>query len=671
MNTASESEALNAEIVGMLYANNRRSLMAAVVTMIALLLTQHAFIDRTILVIWTTVFLLAYGGRAYVTHLYYQDSQPELHSRQWLQWFRASAAFCGFAWGLAGALLFPVSAPANQAFLIFALAGVSGAGIIIYSVDSLTTNLFTGGIMLFIIPRFLTQGTSVSIALAVLFIVYVAYVSVTGHGLARSLRENIRLRITAHLDNQQVHQLAYYDFLTKLPNRRLLTDRLQQVFARCARHQGHGAVLSLDLDNFKGLNDSKGHQAGDELLQQVAERLLQCLRKNDTIARTGGDEFIAVLDELGSDKAEAAQAAQIAAGKMMAVFDEPFQLNNTRYRTSTSIGICLFHGDDDTEAEVLRRADIAMYEAKKSDSLNGIQLYDEVLHPAIERRAALENDLAFALQGNQLLLHFQVQVDETHQPVGAEVLLRWQHPLLGMIPPDQFIPIAEESGQIVAIGQWVLEQACQQLKAWSAAPRTSMLKLSVNVSAVQFNQPDFVQMVTETVLQSGCDPRLLRLELTESLIVKNVEEIIGKIQALKSLGMTFSLDDFGTGQSSLSVLKRLPLDELKIDKSFIKDILHNTYDSFIVETIINMAKNLGHSVIAEGVEMPRQKTLLQRMGCNRFQGYLFSRPVPLPEFEAALSVQQATPATASESSAVADSPRPKSRLKPKPRPAAS
>ena len=671
MNTASESEALNAEIVGMLYANNRRSLMAAVVTMIALLLTQHAFIDRTILVIWTTVFLLAYGGRAYVTHLYYQDTQPELHSRQWLQWFRASAAFCGFAWGLAGALLFPVSAPANQAFLIFALAGVSGAGIITYSVDSLTTNLFTGGIMLFIIPRFLTQGTSVSIALAVLFIVYVAYVSVTGHGLARSLRENIRLRITAHLDNQQVHQLAYYDFLTKLPNRRLLTDRLQQLFARCARHQGHGAVLSLDLDNFKGLNDSKGHQAGDELLQQVAERLLQCLRKNDTIARTGGDEFIAVLDELGSDKAEAAQAAQIAAGKMMAVFDEPFQLNNTRYRTSTSIGICLFHGDDDTEAEVLRRADIAMYEAKKSDSLNGIQLYDEVLHPAIERRAALENDLAFALQGNQLLLHFQVQVDETHQPVGAEVLLRWQHPLLGMIPPDQFIPIAEESGQIVAIGQWVLEQACQQLKTWSAASRTSMLKLSVNVSAVQFNQPDFVQMVTETVLQSGCDPRLLRLELTESLIVKNVEEIIGKIQALKSLGMTFSLDDFGTGQSSLSVLKRLPLDELKIDKSFIKDILHNTYDSFIVETIINMAKNLGHSVIAEGVEMPRQKTLLQRMGCHRFQGYLFSRPVPLPEFEAALSVQQATPATASESSAVADSPRPKSRLKPKPRPAAS
>lgn len=224
LNTASESVALNAEIVEMLYANNRRSLMAAIVTMVALLLTQHAFIDRTILVIWSTVFLLAYGGRAYLTRLYYQDAQPALHSQQWLQWFRASAACCGFAWGLAGALLFPVSAPANQAFLIFALAGVSGAGIIIYSIDSLTTHLFTGGIMLFIIPRFLTQGTSVSIALAVLFMVYVAYVSVTGHGLARSLRDNIRLRIAANLDNQQVHQLAYYDFLTRLPNRRLLTE---------------------------------------------------------------------------------------------------------------------------------------------------------------------------------------------------------------------------------------------------------------------------------------------------------------------------------------------------------------------------------------------------------------------------------------------------------------
>lgn len=636
MDTAAESSALHAEIVDMLYANNRRSLMAAIVVMAALLLTQNHFISDSILVTWSVIFLCAYGSRAYLTTRYYKDQRRAQHSRRWLNWFRFNTGFCGLAWGLAGILLFPDAAPANQAFLIFALVGVSGAGIIIYSVDSLSTNLFTGGILAFMIPRFLAHGTTVSIALAVLFVVYVVYVTVAGQALAKSLRENISLRIASNLDNKKVHQLAYYDFLTGLPNRRLLSDRLQQAFIRCERSQSYGAVLSLDLNNFKGLNDSMGHQAGDELLQQVAARLQQCLRKKDTIARMGGDEFIAVLDELGSDMADAGKAAQVAAEKMMSAFSQPFQLQQSKYRTTPSIGICLFYGDDDSEAEVLRRADIAMYQAKRSDNLNSIQMYDEVLHPAVEMRALLENDLAFALQGNQLLLYFQVQVDETRQPTGAEVLLRWQHPTLGLIPPDQFIPIAEETGEIVPIGQWVLKQACQQLKYWQESVCTRALTLSVNVSAVQFNQPDFVPVVSDIVLHSGCDPRLLRLELTESLMVRNVEEIIVKIRALKALGMTFSLDDFGTGQSSLSVLKRLPLDELKIDKSFIKDIQYNTYDSFIVETIINMAKNLGHSVIAEGVEMQPQQALLQAMGCHLFQGYLYSRPLPVAEFEAGL-----------------------------------
>jgi diguanylate cyclase len=636
LNTTAESSALHAEIVGMLYSNNRRSLMAAIVVMIALLLVQWHLIDHIILAVWSSIFLVAYGIRAYLTYQYEKDQQRELHSRQWLQWFRASTSFCGLAWGLGGILLFPEADTAHQAFLIFALVGVSGAGIIIYSVDTLSTNLFSGGIVLFMIPRFLIHGSSVSLALAVLFVVYVIYVTVAGRSLAISLRENISLRIASNLDNKKVHQLAYYDFLTGLPNRRLLTDRLNQAFARCVRHQNYGAVLCLDLNNFKGLNDSKGHQAGDELLQQVAARLQQCLRKKDTIARMGGDEFIAVLDELSTDKAEAIAAAQAAAEKMMAVFSLPFELQNSKYRTAPSIGICLFLGDLLKEDEVLRRADIAMYQAKKSDNLNSIQMYDEAVHPAVEMRATLENELAFALQGKQLLLYYQVQVNELQQPTGAEVLLRWQHPTLGMIPPDQFIPIAEETGEIVSIGQWVLAQACQQLKHWSQSVHTAQLKLSVNVSAIQFSQPDFVQMVKETVLASGCDATCLRLELTESLIVKNIDEVIEKINALKVLGITFSLDDFGIGQSSLSVLKRLPLDELKIDRSFIKDIVHNNYDSFIVQTIINMGKNLSHSVIAEGVEMQQQMAMLQNMGCHAFQGYLFSRPLPLHEFEASL-----------------------------------
>lgn len=635
-NTTAESSALHIEIVDMLYGNNRRSLLAAFIVMAALLLVQRHLIASPILLIWSVLFLLAYGARAFLTYQYAKDPVREAHTRQWLQWFRATSLFCGIAWGLAGILLFPESDTEHQAFLIFALVGVCGAGIVIYSVDTTTSNLFTGGILLFMIPRFVLHGTQLSLALAVLFIVYVIYVTVAGRSLASSLRDNIMLRIASNLDNKKVHQLAYYDFLTGLPNRRLLTDRLNQSFARCARHKSYGAVICLDLNNFKGLNDSKGHQAGDELLQQVAARLSLSLRKRDTIARMGGDEFIAVLDDLSKDKAEAVVAAHRAAENMMAVFSAPFELQDSLYRTTPSIGICLFMGDHFDEAEVLRRSDIAMYQAKKSDKLNSIQMYDETLHPAIEQRASLENELAFALQANQLLLYYQVQVNADQQPIGAEVLLRWQHPTLGMIPPDQFIPIAEETGDIVPIGHWVLAQACQQLKHWADSAHTAGLKLSVNVSAKQFSQPDFVRQVTEIVLASGCDARHLCLELTESLIVKNIDEVIGKIKALKALGITFSLDDFGIGQSSLSVLRRLPLDELKIDRSFIKDIAHNNYDSFIVQTIINMGKNLSHSVIAEGVELQQQMTMLQHMGCQRFQGYLFSKPVPLAEFEACL-----------------------------------
>jgi diguanylate cyclase len=633
---AAEPLALDTEIVEMLYSNNRRSLLAAIVVMFALVFIQYDLIPFKVLAVWSITFLLAYGARAYITIQYYRDHQREQHIQQWLKHFRINTGLCGAAWGLAGILLFPEDNTSHQAFLIFALVGVAGAGIIVYSVDTKSSNLFTGGLLAFMIPRFLFDGSQLSIALAILFIVYVVYVTIAGRSLASSLRENITLRIASNLDNKKVHQLAYYDFLTNLPNRRLLADRLNQAFVRCARSQTYGAVLSLDLNNFKSLNDSKGHLAGDELLQQVALRLQSTLRKKDTIARVGGDEFIVVLDDLGRDKAQAADLAQLTAEKLIGAFSQPFQLKNCKYRTMPSIGICLFYGDESNETEVLRRADIAMYQAKKSENLSSVQLYDEALHPAIELRATLESDLAFALQANQFSLHYQLQVDQAQRPIGAEVLLRWQHPTLGMVPPNQFIPIAEESGMIVSIGNWVLMKACLQLNAWQSAPWGSALKLSVNVSALQFSQPDFVETVINTVRASKCDPSYLRLELTESLIVKNIDDVIDKIKVLKKIGITFSLDDFGIGQSSLSVLKRLPLDELKIDKSFISDILHNNSDTFIVQTIINMGKNLGHSVIAEGVELKQQKSLLQKLGCNAYQGFLFCRPLPLHEFEAKL-----------------------------------
>ncbi len=641
MGNAVETATLRSEIVGMLFASTQRSLLSALFVMMALLFALHHLIEEPILVCWSMLFLLAYGLRFLLTLSYKNDPQRQKNALYWLHRFRLSTAFCGLIWGLAGILLSPVQHSEHQALLNFALVGVCGAGVVIYSIDVVSSYLFCGCILLLKVPYCLWQGTHVSLTMALLFILFVVFLNMAGRSLAQSLHENINLRITSMRDNRKVHQLAYFDFLTGLPNRRLLSERLQQAFLRCQRQHSHGAVFTLDLNNFKGLNDSRGHLAGDELLQQVANRLQQCLRKKDTVARMGGDEFVALLDDLGSDKEAATQAVLATADKLMEVFKQPFELQNGRYQTGPSMGICLFYGNSLDEQEVLRRADIAMYEAKQSNAHTGMQLYDEALHPEVERRATLQNELAFALQSQQLLLHYQPQFDATQQVIGAEVLLRWHHPLLGMVPPDQFIPIAEKSSVIVSIGYWVLQQACAQLQRWQQQPGMATLTLSVNVSAVQFMQPDFVEQVISIITVSGCRARQLRLELTESILVKNIEEVVAKINTLRALGVRFSLDDFGVGQSSLSLLRRFPLDELKIDKSFIRDILHNKFDSFIVQMIIQMAHNLGHSIIAEGVEMPQQKALLQEMGCHVFQGYLFSPPVPLETFEASLHRKRA------------------------------
>lgn len=633
-----ELQALNAEIVKILYASNRRSLVATTVVAILLLFTLRHLIRTDFLVIWAVIYVVAYGLRLFITYQYYKHAITNRHQIQkWLNRFRASTALCGLVWGLASILLFPDTDTNHQIFLIFVLVGVTGGAIVVYSIDTLCSNLFVGGVLVLMAPQFLTHGENLAIVFIGLTLVYVVYVRIAGHGLATNLQKNIALRIALDIDNKKVHQLAYYDFLTNLPNRRLLTDRLNQAFVRCARSKAYGAVLSLDLNNFKGLNDSKGHLAGDELLRQVAQRLQNTLRKKDTVARAGGDEFIAVLDDLGADKAQAIQAAQLAAEKLMAAFSQPFQLTNCKYRSMASIGICLFYGNELSEAEVHRRADIAMYQAKKSGKLNSAQLYDEERHPAIELRATLENDLSFALSGQQLALHYQLQVDQHQKPIGAEVLLRWNHPTLGFISPNEFISIAETSGVIVPIGNWVLTQICLQLKTWERTTTTDYLTLSVNVSALQFSQPDFTELVINAVQVSGCRPSLLKLELTESLIVNNVDDVASKIHILKSIGIKFSLDDFGIGQSSLSVLRKLPLDEIKIDKSFIHESQQNNHDKVILQTIINMGRLLGCHVIAEGVELALQKKLLDTLGCHAYQGFLFSRPLSLEVFEAKLS----------------------------------
>ena len=436
-------------------------------------------------------------------------------------------------------------------------------------------------------------------------------------------------------DEAAIHSLAFYDPLTGLPNRRLLLDRLQHTFAASARHHNHGAVLFIDLDNFKNLNDSKGHNIGDLLLIEVANRLQACVREVDTVARLGGDEFVIIIEELSENPPQAAAQTEEICDKILTAISQPYSLKGYEYHSSASIGISLFRHQDVTVDELLKRADTAMYQAK-SAGRNTQRFYDHAMQAALEVRTSLESDLHRALAENQFRLYYQMQVDHTGHIIGAEVLIRWEHPQRGLVSPLQFIPLAEETGLILPIGQWVLDTACAQIKAWETGPLTRDLQLAVNVSARQFHQPDFVEQVRQTLRRHALSPDRLKLELTESLVLDNIEDTIVKMQALRKAGVRFSMDDFGTGYSSLSYLTQLPLDQLKIDQSFVRNIGLKHSDAVIVQTIIGMAKNLGMEVIAEGVETEDQRAFLKLHGCALCQGYLFGRPVPVEEFETRL-----------------------------------
>jgi diguanylate cyclase (GGDEF)-like protein len=408
--------------------------------------------------------------------------------------------------------------------------------------------------------------------------------------------------------------------------------------AASVRSGRDGAILFIDLDNFKTLNDTLGHDVGDLLLQQVAERLISCLRANDTIAhlaRLGGDEFVVMLEDLSELAIEAATSAKNVGNKILKTLNQPYQLVNHEYQTSVSIGLALFSDNYQTQEDLLKHADIAMYQAKK-DGRNTIRLFDPQMQTSINLRAALEADLRIALKEKQFTLYYQPQVYHNRQIIGAEVLLRWQHPKRGLVSPLDFIPLAEQTGLILPIGLWVLETACYQLKTWEANTHTQHLHLSVNVSARQFYQADFVAQVSRILRQSAINPDRLKLELTESLVLDDVTDTIFKMNALREIGVRFSMDDFGTGHSSLSYLTQLPLDQLKIDQSFIRNIGIKPTDSVIVQTIIGMGNNLGIDIIAEGVETELQRQFIQLQGCPIYQGYLFSKPVPLEVFEVIL-----------------------------------
>jgi diguanylate cyclase (GGDEF)-like protein/PAS domain S-box-containing protein len=437
---------------------------------------------------------------------------------------------------------------------------------------------------------------------------------------------------------EKIEHLALYDQLTDLPNRKLLLDRLQQAFLTSQRNSKQGALLYIDVNGFRSLNDTIGHDMGNVLLQGIAERLATCVRSGDTLARVGGDEFVLILVDLGKTAVETATNAELLAEKLHAAISRPFKLGLNNHHCSIAIGATIFDGGEIDANLLIGQAEIAMYQNMQSELRSGVQFFDSMMQATVSARAEMENELHIALDNGQFELYYQIQVDERHQAIGAESLIRWNNPKLGLVSPAQFIPLAEETGIIFPMSRWVLESACTQLKRWEKDERTQHLMLAVNISSKSFLQSSFVSEVKSIVERHAIRSGFLKLELTESTMLDRVHETIAKMTELKAIGIQFSIDDFGTGYSSLQYLKLLPINQLKIDQAFVRDIAIDENDRIIVSTIISMARSLQLDVIAEGVETDVQRRLLVEMGCHRFQGYLFSKPVPSDAFEKLLGL---------------------------------
>ena len=431
----------------------------------------------------------------------------------------------------------------------------------------------------------------------------------------------------------RIQDLAFFDSLTHLPNRTLLRDHLTQTMKAGHRTGAFGALLFLDLDHFKTLNDTQGHHQGDLLLQAVARRLAASVRESDTVARLGGDEFVVIMGNLNRKMEEAARQTEVVGEKILAALSQPYRLAEVDHHSTASIGATLFRGLETSVDDLLRQADLAMYQAKAAGG-NALHFFDPAMQAVVFGHAALEAGLRRAIQEHRFVLHYQAQVTADGRVTGSEVLVRWQHPEDGMLAPAKFIPLAEETHLIVPLGDWVLETACMQLTEWATRPDMAHLTVAVNVSAQQFREADFVDKLLAILTRTGADPNRLKLELTESLLVDHAEDSIEKMVALRARGVGFSLDDFGTGYSSLSCLKHLPLDQLKIDQSFVRDVLSDPTDAAIAMAVVALAHSRALGVIAEGVETDAQRDFLESSGCHVYQGYFFSRPLPVGDFEA-------------------------------------
>ena len=444
-------------------------------------------------------------------------------------------------------------------------------------------------------------------------------------GFIRDISEQKKAR-------QEIESFAYYDALTGLPNRRLLADRFQHAVLASQRARTNSALIFIDLDNFKTLNDTKGHDVGDQLLVEVANRIKQTIRSGDTVARLSGDEFVVIIENLDVHQNVAYQQVSDITQKLLAELHKTYYLELFEFSTSASIGVTLFGDDQIGFDEHLRHADTAMYEAKAAGR-NTYRFYDQITQEGIEKNFALESAIQLALRNNELHLNYQSIVDADKKIIAAEVLLRWTHPVMGNISPAEFIPIAEKNNFIIKIGHWVLQQACLQLKAWENHPLLNKVQLSVNISAKQFLYINFIQELREILAETGINPNLLKLELTETAVIDNIDDVMNKIKVLNAMGIRISLDDFGIGRSALAYLKKLPFAQIKIDQSFVHDVLTDSNDAAIIQMVLAMGQTIRCDIVAEGVEQPEQFELLKSFGCQYFQGYYFSESIAAADFE--------------------------------------
>jgi diguanylate cyclase (GGDEF)-like protein len=625
--TSTQTDRSGGSLVEGLYEALPSSLVIVAIVATSLAVVQLPVIDTLRVSLWLGSIYLVTGVRLWTWLCYRARNSHNEDDPFWRRLGLAGALLSGATWGTAAILLFPPHNPAHQMFVALCIAGMASGAVTTLSAQLPAVFGFLALSLLPLVARFLLEPETLGPAMGFMSLLFLLGLGLSAMRFHRRTAEMLSERRGRRRAQALAHRQALYDDLTGLANRRLLMERLEQELTRAVRHGRRGAVFFMDLDRFKHVNDSLGHPVGDALLQQVAGRIRKRTRGEDTAARFGGDEFVVVLPEIGAGAAKAGDEIHRVAMELQQFLSRPYLVAGYELDITASVGIAFFPDDGTTPNEILKHADLAMYRAKEQGR-GGVQFFTSGLQDAAYRRLKNERDLRQALSNEELVLVYQTQVNPSRQIIGLEALLRWRHPERGLVSPAGLLQVAEETGLSLPLGEHILRMACRDLVGIA---RWRRIPLAINISQRQFGQADFVDRLRAILAETGADPRLLRLEITESTAMEKPDQTIAKIQALCDLGVGFSIDDYGTGHSSLAYLKRLPIDTIKIDRSFVTEIITDHSDAAIVEAIISMARHLRLDVIAEGVESREAMDFLLKHGCRQFQGFLFGKPAELGE----------------------------------------